>query len=189
MISRKAVRQFLDRKLRNLSLLKDLSDKELDESVAALIGKSKQYTAMRRCQKEAFVAAVRIGNLYCMFDMGLGKTKLSLDLARYYKSKTLVLVPNTIAIETWRMQALEHSPDLSVACVQGTTQERKQNLVEDVDVLVMTYAAMLSVVCSLQRSKKGKRQLTIDNDKVSAFVGRFGFAVYDEVTALMNHRS
>ena len=84
-------------------------------------------------------------NLRCglLLDMGLGKTKIIVDLLRLISGKALVLTP-TVGLGTWVDEAEVHSGGgVRVICVKGTPKKKKEAIAaaadEDVDILVVSY--------------------------------------------------
>jgi len=92
-------------------------------------------------QEDALRFALK--NLRCglFYDMGLGKTKIVIDLIRYEKKKALILTP-VIGIGTWLDETAKHAGDsLVIRALRGTPQAKTKILEElaDVDILVVGY--------------------------------------------------
>ena len=92
-------------------------------------------------QKEALTFAHR--NLRCglLLDMGLGKTKIVVDLLRSIQAKALVLTP-TVGLGTWMDEVVLHSGGkLHPVCVKGTPKKKKEAIAAsvDADILVVSY--------------------------------------------------
>jgi SNF2 family DNA or RNA helicase len=92
-------------------------------------------------QKKALAFAYR--NIRCglLLDMGLGKTKIVVDLLRMLKKKALVLSP-VVGLETWAHEVEVHSGgEMSAVCVKGTPKKKKDGIAAstECDVLVVGY--------------------------------------------------
>ncbi|MFA5262223.1 MAG: DEAD/DEAH box helicase [Opitutaceae bacterium] len=188
MIFKSAVRKYLNQPLINLSLAKDWSDERLARELGRLKS-PKFFTEPRRHQKIGFVLAVKYPSLFCMFDMGLGKTKVALDAVRYLRKigklrRVLILVPNVVNIEGWRMEIGRHAPDLSAGYITGSRRDRTDVWEGDEVLCVCTYAGLQSLVCSWQGNRR-----RIDPVLMERAEEIFDGAIFDESQALMNHRS
>ena len=140
-----------------------------------------------------FLAGMKYDNLLFLYDMGTGKTKLSLDLIRQRKrqgllTRALVLVPTVIGVDSWVEQVGIHAPMLSVASMAGGREEREDVTSGRVSstIVITTYMGWLSMVCD--RDAKGKCWV-INKARVKKLSKQFDMVVYDESTALKNHRS
>jgi len=94
-------------------------------------------------QVEALKYALR--NLRCgiLYDMGLGKTKIAIDLMRHEREKTLILTP-VIGIKMWLREIGIHAkPDeLKVLPLVGTGKVKKKAKIDeagDYDVVIVGY--------------------------------------------------
>lgn len=92
-------------------------------------------------QIEALNFALLMPRCGIFFDMGLGKTKVVVDLIRHEQEKTLVLTP-IVGITTWFDEAELHSGgELKVGRLLGTPK-KKRTVIEsspELDVLVAGY--------------------------------------------------
>lgn len=152
MISRLAVDSFLKQKLDDWSWVKDLDRKDLLSELELLLPKGFKFkTKPFKHQLVAMIVGIYNPKFLWFFNMGLGKSKITLDLLQYYRltekiNKTLVLVPSPISIESFREQIDIHSYFTHVA-LYGSKEERWRILEEtDVDIYVMNYAGLLSML-------------------------------------------
>jgi SNF2 family DNA or RNA helicase len=131
---------------------------------------------MREHQKRSFCLGLINPKFYFQLDMGLGKSKLVLDLflARIHSgaaSRALVLVPASLNLPQWRDQVAEHAPSLSVAlCTKGTEKFIHSVSEGTEEVCVMTYAAAVSV-----------------SKKEPEFFDNFDFLILDESSSFRSH--
>lgn len=189
MIFKTAVSDYLKRPLRDLSRYKQWSEEKLSARLAQLDPQPKFITSPRKHQKVGFLLGVKYPHLFCMFDMGLGKSKLALDLIRYLRKierlhRVLILVPNVVNLESWRMEITIHAPDLSATYIEGTKQDRREAWEEPSDLCLCTYAGLQALICT----NSGKKR-RVDPILLAKAKQLFDGAVFDESTALMNHRS
>ena len=101
------------------------------------------HTKPYRHQEEAvrFV----LGNLRCglFYDMGLGKTKVMIDVIRHERKKTLVLAPS-VGVQTWLKEVGVHAEEdeLGIVCLRGPPKKRQKLLSEEVpdaDIVIVSY--------------------------------------------------
>lgn len=120
---------------------------------------------------------------YALFaEMGLGKTKIVLDILSYNREenpalRALVVCPNTL-VENWADEIVKHS-DLTYALITGPKEKRVRELARGgVCVYVINYEG---VRCrDLQRPDKFFKALKSM---------KFDYLVLDESTAVKNHKS
>lgn len=157
MIKKSEVRAFKKKKLEDFSFLKRFTLREIREEVNQLVRRSnfKFKTKPFKHQLVSFyIGACRKYFLF-LLDMGLGKTKILLDIISFRKIKrTLVLVPYDINIEGWEEEVTNHS-DLKCVPMYGTTEERWKLVEQEGNVFVLNYIGLLHMVCKLDK-KKGK---------------------------------
>lgn len=199
MISPFAVKEFLNRTLESYDWLKTLSDDQLDEIINSLNPKPSFTTTPHDCQKACFIIGAHIYEFLFFLDMGLGKTKLILDLISYHKDKTglltkpaLVLVPNVINIETWPDEIEEHNYK-NLECIPLYSEDdRWKKIEEEGDLFIIPYQGLVALVTDSKKSKDEdveKRTWQINKTKVDKIRKRFGALIFDESTSLGNHRS
>lgn len=76
-----------------------------------------------------------------LYDPGLGKTKILLDLLRLLPGKRAIVLTPKITVENWLKEAEIHAPGLRTVAVNGTVK-RKRKIIsryKDYDLLVMSY--------------------------------------------------
>ena len=198
-ISKKQLEAWESRKLKNSSKAKKFSSKALDRKLAKLDPPPDFHTEPRKHQKVCFLLGTKYPGYLFLLDMGLGKTKLLLDIIKWKKDaekidRALVLVPFKTNVGAWKEEAEKHQPGLRVAALSdgANAQTTLDALVEtgDFDVLVSTYAGWQSVVCPLTAVKGSKTRKRIFCEKKMRKFGKlFKLVVADESTFIKNHRS
>lgn len=205
-IARSALRAFLGRQRADSAYAKTLSPDEVEVRLDQLIPLPKFHTAPRHHQKIAFLLGARYPAYLFFLDMGLGKTAVTLNLLQWRKrrgelTRALVLVPNASNVSAWADEAAKHTPGLSVACLEGTPQERAEALAAETDILVATYAGLLSLVChseyvlakragasgdALEKASRGWR---VHEPTIKVLARQFNAVIRDEATQAANHRT
>lgn len=92
-------------------------------------------------QEEALNFALNLLRCGIFYDMGLGKTKVVVDLLRHEREKALILSP-TIGVRTWLEETATHSGgELKAVAVQGTPKKKRAAIEAsvDADALVVSY--------------------------------------------------
>lgn len=198
MLSRLAVNKFRDRQLDSYRWMKRLTLRELKRMVADLdvqhefISKKKMW----KHQYVAFLIGVYIEYFLFFLDMGLGKSRVILELIAYFKKRgdlkaALILVPNTASIESWVMQVEEHRPDLDCVPMYGSSEERWE-LMNDGwgEVFIINYAGLRHMCCELvELQYQDKRKLMVNERSIRELKEKFDLICLDESTEIMNHRS
>lgn len=207
MISKSAVTEYLNRRLRDSALLKNASEAFIDRKINALVPKPKFHTQPRFHQKVAFLLGCRYSRYLHLLDPGTGKSKVCLDLFQRAKDihpsdqpplRALVVVPGVSNIDQWEDQVRIHAPNLTTQGINGTGEnERLGQLNADVDIVIVTYMGLLSLCCDYVRkrhpknpTKQGKRALEaspqIIKDRICS---RFSFFCMDECDFIGNKDS
>ena len=193
MISKSAQRAFLGRKLNSFDWVKDCSEDELDKALDNLNPKPFFYTPPYKLQKACFLIGLECPEFLYFLDLGLGKTKLMLDLIRYRKlcgekPRAIALVPNLANIEGWVMEVEQHAPDLFVTPLVGDSNERFEQLDEKGDLFIINYQGMNALVTDIVRGKdddKGKWK--INKKRLLDLSSEFNSIIFDESTEFKNH--
>lgn len=197
MLSKLAIRKYLGRDLDSFTWIKEEKHWELNQALKGLDVPTKKifYTKPYHHQKACFLIGVYHWNFLFFLEMGLGKTKIALDLARYHMdagnvNQALILVPNLVNIENWEEEVKIHQPNTQVVAMYGDTDERMRRLYLPGEVFVLNYAGFMRMVCTLQPKKKGTgKELVIDKAKQKEVMGMFDMVVFDESTVAKNHQS
>lgn len=110
-------------------------------------------------QKKALALCLQRPCFALFMDMGVGKTKVILDLLAYYRFNTrtagrpaLVVAPVSVLFN-WRREAGIHQPDLQVVVLEGSGVKKKEMLkgavVRNADVVVVNYETAWRMVDTL----------------------------------------
>lgn len=199
MLMKSAVRAFRKRRLNSFEYLKKLSRVELLHMINELDPKPDFISKdpLWKHQLAAFLITVYIPQVLLYLDMGLGKTRVILEIIAYLKKcgklrRALITVPNDVAVENWIMEVERHRPDLQCLPLYGGTEERFRLLKEhrDADIYIVPYSGLNWMCCKLEQVKGRKsRKLKINQGRLSLIEASFNFMCLDECTEIMNHRS
>lgn len=193
MISKSAVRRFLRRRLRDSRKAKRFSERAVDAKIGKLDPAVGFVTDPYLHQKVCFLLGV-LRLCYAFFlDMGLGKTKVALDLIAHmnaierdlYARRAIVLVPYGSNVPEWEHQASIHAPHLKcVGLDKGG--EHRADMLEDtsIDVVVSTYAGLLHYT-----SDKSTKKWKPDPTRCENVAEWFGVWVLDESSYVKSHTS
>lgn len=143
---------------------------------------------------------IELDEFMYILDVGMGKTKLILDILNHHKRTgrltrpILALSPTHSSSQTWIEQAQEHTPNLVCRSlvVDGEThkplsrEERFAVLEQPADLYTLNYPGLQ--VFMTQHNKE-RRCRVPDKVMIREFVSRFGAVVYDEMHHLGNHES
>lgn len=198
MISKFAIKRFLERKLNSFNWMKGLSRKEILSMVADLnpVPRFISQKPLWDHQLVAFLIGVYAPQFMFLLDMGLGKTRVVLELVAYQKlcgklKAALVVVPNATAIENWSMEIAEHRPDLTYVPMYGSSKERRVMLKRTADLFIINYDGLVALCTSLQPhpSKQGKKKRQIDHEALAFVASIFNVITLDESSEIMSRAS
>lgn len=193
MISASALRAFLDRSLDSFDWIKECSEVDLDKALAELAPVPRFHLPPFKHQKACFLIGLSLPEFLYLLDLGLGKTKLVLDLISYRKlcgekPKALVLVPNVANIENWVIEIEIHAPKLSYVALEGSSLDKTEWLKEDADLYITNYAGLVAMVSeSIPHGKKHK--WVVRKEKLQRVIDRINSVAFDESTEFKNHLS
>ncbi len=197
MLSKLAVKRFRERELNDFRYLKRLTRSTLMQMMNDLdpVPDFISKKPMWKHQLVALLAGIYLGHFLFFLDMGLGKTRVILEMIAYLKKKgelksALVVVLNDSAIETWVMEVEEHRPDLKCIPMYGNTKQRLQMLEEEADLFVINYQG-LNYMCSelVHIGNKKGRKLIMKPARLKRVTSRFNLMCLDETTEIMSHTS
>ena len=191
-ISKSAVKAFVRRELRDHRPYKEWRRARLEAKLQALDPPPVFHTKPRKHQKLCFYFCVKRGRFFNLLDLGLGKTKLILDLIRYAKvrgklTKALVLVPNTANIQGWLDEVAIHAPDLrAFGVTQVGSRARLEQLNRRADLIIVTYAGWMALTAKGKQDKRGNdvKGWALDLRKADQLAAQFNFVAYDECTEI-----
>lgn len=172
--------------MEDYSFLKGLSLKDIKKEVNCLIKNNFKFkTEPYKNQYVSFYIGACLDSFLFLLDMGLGKTKILLDIVSFRKIKrTLVLVPSDVNIEGWDEEIKQHSK-LKCVPMYGTTKERWELLEEDADIFVLNYQGLLHMLCRVDAERK---KFKIHRPTLLKFAKLWDAILLDEIHRAKNNR-
>ena len=196
MIASRSIDEYLKRPADNHTWLKNLKDRELDEMLAE-IQPAPQFTEpLNRAQKVGFLLGVAFPYYMFHYDMGTGKTRLTLELLKWRMSagkitSALILANADTVVEGWKDEILKWDIDIPYTLLLGSTPE-KWALLDALDhgIAVATHTGFSAMVSKLMPKKgSNKKQYVPVPERVTKVKNKFDAFVIDESTRVGNHQS
>lgn len=199
LISRKSIVEFLGRELDDHLWMKQLSAETLHRHLCEMPVQPYFKTKPWLHQLVCFYLGVTYPEFMFLLDMGLGKSKIVIDLmtqAQREKKlrKALVAVPRLINIDSWEADIERHS-DLGAWKINAENIEEKWErlLKPDGDVSLIDYQGLHWALCQKKATKKkGKHAgfvLVPDEKRVAQVQRIYNFIDLDEIHKLSNDQS
>lgn len=191
-LSRHAVDDFLHRDFDNHLWLKNVAAEQIQYELNRMRVRPRFKTKPWLHQLVCFYLGLRYPEFLYLLDMGLGKSKIIMDLlTQRLREGTvrrgLVTVPRLINIDSWKRDLAVHS-DLEPTLIDCENIEEKwERLLNPgkTDLTVVDYAGLTLALSKKKRSGK----LTPDEDKCGALAKLYGFVNMDESHKLANDQS
>lgn len=189
MINPQVIKQFLESKGEDWSWIKQISRPDLIKAIEKIDQQYsyKTYPAYKH-QLAMYLIGLLSPNFLFFADPGTGKSRVSIDIINYYKStnqvnKSLILSYNVTSAVDWQNQIKLHSNLSSVALI-GTKAERLQLLEKDVDIYIINYTGLQTILTNLINHKR-----VPDKYYATQFARRFDALIFDEIHLLKNIQS
>jgi SNF2 family DNA or RNA helicase len=193
MISKEAVRDFLSRDLGSHDWLKTIPVEKLDAELKMLRPRP-DFNGMKPWahQKAGLLLALELKRFMYFWDMGGGKTMLSLMLLKYLKQcgkkpRSIVFVPYITSVSTWVDEVAKHAPDLKCVPLLGTTAENLSQLSNSGDLFVICYQSAVAMVSYPVTTKNGKKKWDINATQIRDYFKGFDILICDEIHRCKNH--
>lgn len=138
---------------------------------------------------------MRATHFLFLLDMGLGKTKLVLDLfvarLRSQRMQMLVLVPKKVHMGTWDAQVDEHAPGLTVQSVDVDNIEAKWEVLSTstADVVVCDYQGLGLALSKKQAKDTGGNERVKDKKRIAQVSQKYAFVAMDEAHRAKNRNT
>lgn len=197
LISRRAVADFQSRDFDSFLWMKTLSKERLLQECRRMRTRPTFKTEPWQHQLVCFVIGVYCPEFLFLLDMGLGKSKIILDLITHARrekrlKRALVCVPRKINVESWSDDIPRHS-DLGAQLIRTENIEEKwEQLIEPSpgEMTVIDYQS-LHWALSKRRGGRGKKrnELVPDEARVRKVRRVYNFVNMDESHKLGNHES
>lgn len=199
LISRHAVHDFLTREFENFLWMKTLPREKIEWQLRRMRVRPRFKTEPWLHQLVCFYIGLCIPEFLFLLDMGLGKTKIILDLITQAQrekklERALVTVPRKITVDSWATAIEEHS-DLGGWLVDCEDIEEKWERLayppDDRDVVVIDYQSLHWALSERKRKGKSNKKMVLkpDEKRVAHVKKLYNFIGIDESHKLANDQS
>lgn len=185
MISKQTIDAFLGRPLDDWRWIKMRSALAVQRAIDKRAQQRVVYKTLPfKCQLVGLYLGLRLPTFLYLYDMGIGKTKIVLEIIRLRKLKALVLCDNLVNAYNWYDQTRLHT-GLRCRVLEGNTEQRWKLLRSgEADVWVINYTGLLYMVSELRDGK-----MYWDKARVEAIASMFSCLVLDEIQNCKNKKS
>jgi SNF2 family DNA or RNA helicase len=162
-INKQAIEQFRYRKLDNHDWVKTLPEADLDGLL--LEQGAVWHTEPFLHQKACLLLGLHKRSFYFLLEMGLGKSKIFLDIFQTRKKRGevrrgLILVPGISNIGAWLDEIQIHAPKLVAVGLSDPKRAKRIELLNNPsDLVVATYAGWIGLL-GMRKLKKGSPNVT-----------------------------
>lgn len=194
LISRQALNEYLDRRLESYLWMKGLTRRDLEEELAYLHVKPVFKTRPWLHQLVCFFIALSNPRFLFLLDMGLGKSKILLDVMTHRRRtkrlrRGLITVPNTVNMESWKDDAERHSELEPWACDVPDIEAKRDMLLDpEGDFTIIDYQGLVLALCDKVKGKKAGK-LVLNHKRVGHVQRLYNFSGVDESHKLRNHQN
>jgi len=203
MIHPKAVKLFLKQQRDSHAWMKKLTNKQLDRALEEQGFKVADPTKkpLRKQQKVCILLGLAYPRFSFWLDMGLGKTRIVLELMNHYwrlglLKRGLILCISDEAVDEWEKQFRKWGVKIPhVGIGNSATVEKWQHVAElGAGLIIATYAGFNHMFASRQKTtkrtkrRKAKVKMSPDAKKIKAFAANLDAFVMDESVHLGNYK-
>jgi len=175
---------FLNKPVERQDWVKKLSHTEIE--MGWLEGPHYVKTKPFLHQWQSLILGLIHPNFLYFMDMGLGKSKVVLDVLRYRKAdwgKCLVLSPNVTTVASFAEEVRKHS-DFTYTELVGKKEERVELLNRSSDIYIINYTGLLTVL-----TDKAENKWVPNYKNISNFASMFDVVIYDEIHKCKNFKT
>jgi len=195
MLAQRAVDEFFAQKLEDYDWIKEATREELLDAIQDLGGYDFSGPPPFLHQLACFYIGITDPGFLYFLDMGLGKSRIILDIIRFKKqqgtkTKALILVPNMVNIDNWCDEIELFTPDLTYTAVYGSSLEREETFKEtDTDLYILNYAGLYALLKVVLPGKGKKKKWGLNVRKAHKFGKMFSSMTMDESTSVASQDS
>lgn len=194
MISKKAIQRFLSDERADFRWMKRLTHRELDELLDDLDPKPRFWPKLGKHQKVGLYLGIKHGCWAFWFDMGTGKTLLSLELLQYWWDckllrRAVIFVISDKAFDTWERQIRQYRISIPYCVLDAGASETKWKTLANFEdgIILVAYPGAVAMVSG--RSKSKKKKMALNPKLVDRFIDDVDAVIFDESTKAANHKS
>lgn len=180
------INNFLSQNVDSWDWIKSVSKEDLIKQIHEIGGnnfKTPPFTHQLAC----FLIGINKGSFLYFAFPGSGKSKLVLDVLNYLSynkkiTRTLVLVPYTITIESWKDQIKEHS-NFTYLPLLGSSKDRWKlsESAKNYDMTGISYPGLTAMIPSSVLKRGNRKEIILDYKVLDDFASNFDSIVYDEI--------
>lgn len=196
-VPRSAIKKFINGPRDDWRWLKELSHKELDKLLQEFDPAPEPWSGLGQHQKAGLYLGIKLGSFAFWYDMGSGKSILSLELLQYWwdigeMRRALVFVTSDKAFPTWERQVKQYNISIPYCSLDAGSSEAKWQILRHFDegIVFLHYpgtVAMVSERVKVKNKKKVKWELS--KNKVARLLKDVDAVVFDESTKVANYQS
>jgi superfamily II DNA or RNA helicase len=197
LVSREALSRFMNREFDSWLWMKELRAEEIRDSLRSLRVRPRFKTEPWLHQLVCFFLALHNPRFLFLLDMGLGKTKILLDVAtQLIREKKIrracIFVPRIINVESWRDDTARHSGlefwSASVSDIEG---KRDLLLEPQGDITVIDYPSLHLALSKKSKVARSKKNQLVKDDRLIRHFHKAGYGMLglDESHRLGNRES
>jgi hypothetical protein len=193
LIHPEAVEEFLSASKDSLAWVKDIDEDTLDKELRAIGFRVADPKAqpLTKHQKACIFLCLAYPYLALWLDMGLGKTRIMLEVMNYRFGRTqgnpviLILVPTEEVIEVWVKQVKQWGINIPLDTIGNMPSSDKWLTFMELDwgILVATYPGicwLLSKKVAIKKGKKTVYRLKLNQKAVDKFAANITAVIYDQ---------
>lgn len=197
MIPKRSISKFLERPRVDYSAWKKLSGPELRKRMQALPVRPPIWNKLKRHQRVMLLIGAAQPRFMFLADMGMGKTLLSIALARYFQrtgtvKSILVLVPRRVNKTAWMNEIKKHSPNIKAHVLRGSSKQKWQQLEQEGLLFIESVAGFVRMTCTkvtvTRGRRKGRNRLKPSPKLIREASRRFQGLIIDESVIIKGYR-
>src|SRR5580692_11249490 len=190
MIHPDALKDFLSWQRDSHAWVKKVSERELDQQLRELdFSPARADMPLRKHQKACALLGIAYPRFGFWLDMGTGKTRLILELLRYFIAagkikRALILLPSEDGVYSWERQIKQWQIDIPYVALGNMPTADKWREIEELEsgLIIMGYPGLQWLVSKKKADKKGKPRLNWDDKLCKKLAALIDAYVADEST-------
>ena len=194
MIVKRAIEEFLRQQVDDFSWMKSLPKEEIEWAIKGLDPVPQfDYEPLDLHQMVSFLLGLSYPGFYIQLDMGLGKTRVALELIKYRMRlgeirKALVFVPMDTVAKSWRAEIHKWMPQINHHILIDMDTVEKRRVVEEGGdgIYVVTYQAFNWMMSELEKKseRSRKKHLVLQGRHLRLIQKQFQSMTLDEATRI-----
>lgn len=197
MIHPGAIKEFRNKPRDDHTWMKELTHKELNQACRELgIELDRAEEHLEKHQKVSILLGIAHKCFAFWLDMGSGKTRVALELLRYWMTskqitKAVVVAPSETVLFGWEAQIKRFKIGIPYITLPNSSSAEKWNQLAEFDkgIILATFPGLTRMVSTKRITKKGKGKLGLKPSLVKRFAKGIGALVMDESTFAANKSS